>query len=60
MNIHPKVAASSVTAAAVSVILWVAKQVGVDMPVEVAGAIVVVATFAAGYLKAATGWVPKA
>lgn len=59
MNVHPKVAASTTTAAAVSVILWLGAQVGVDIPVEVAAAIVVVATFLAGYAKKATGWTPK-
>lgn len=50
-SVSPKVVASSVSAAAVCVICWLASQAGVDVPAEVAAALVVIATFAAGWIK---------
>ena len=50
LDIHPKVAAGSAAAAASLILVWLLAQVGVKMPGDVAGAIVVVLTFAAGWL----------
>lgn len=47
----PKVAAAGAGGAAVTVLLWVADVAHLDMPVPVAGAIVTLAAFGAGYLK---------
>lgn len=50
-NVSKKVWASTLAAAAVTIICWAASLAGVDVPVEVAGALTVIATFVAGYLK---------
>lgn len=47
----PKVVATGVTGAAAIILVAVANKLGLDLPPEVAAAIVAVAAFAAGYLK---------
>lgn len=46
----PKVVAGGAAGAAVVVIVWAAGLFGLDVPVEVAGSIVVLVSFAAGYI----------
>ena len=50
-TLSPKVVASTISAAAVVLVCWLASLAGVDVPVEAQGALVVVFTFVAGYLK---------
>ena len=50
-TVSAKVWASTLAAAAVTIICWAASLAGVSVPVEVAGALTVIATFLAGYLK---------
>jgi hypothetical protein len=50
-NLSPKVVASTLAAAAVTIICWAASLVGIIVPAEVAGALTVIATFLAVYLK---------
>jgi hypothetical protein len=50
MNLSPKVISSTIASAAVVVVLYAASLAGLDMPEAVAGAIVTLAVFAAGYL----------
>lgn len=47
----PKVVATGVTGAAAIILVAVANKLGLDLPPEVAAAIVAVAAFVAGYLK---------
>ena len=47
----PKVAAGGVGGAVSIVIVWVASQLGLDVPAEVASAFTTVVAFVAGYLK---------
>lgn len=47
----PKVAAGGTTGAAVLVLLWIAGLLGLELPPEVAGAIVLLATAGAAWLK---------
>jgi hypothetical protein len=54
-NVHPKVAAASLAGAVVTVAVTVAGAFGVNVPPDVAAALVTIATFAAGYLKASPG-----
>lgn len=52
MRISPKVTAATLASALVAIVCWsVDAWGGVEIPVEVQAALVVVATFAAGYLK---------
>jgi hypothetical protein len=50
-TISPKVTASALAAAVVSILVWIASTAGVDLPVAVQGALMVIVVFAAGYLK---------
>jgi len=50
-TISPKVVAATLAAAVATILVWGISQAGVDVPEPVAGAIVVVLTFLAGYLK---------
>lgn len=50
-NVSPKVLASTLAAALVTIIVWVAAAAGVTVPVEVQGAITTILVFVAGYLK---------
>lgn len=45
-----KVSAAGVGGSAGIVLVWVLGQLGIDMPVEVAGAVVALLAFGAGYL----------
>lgn len=47
----PKVVAATVGAAATTIILFILASVGVEVSVEVGGAITILATFALGYVK---------
>lgn len=51
MSISPKVIAGTLAAAIVTIIVWIAAAAGVDVPVEVQGAITTILVFVAGYLK---------
>ena len=59
-HVHPKVSAATAGSAAALVIVWAARQLGVDVPHEVAAALVVVVTFAAGWLRSSGAWTPGA
>ena len=50
-NVSNKVWASTIAAAIVTILAWILTSVGVDLPVEVAGAITVILVFVAGFLK---------
>jgi hypothetical protein len=50
-SVSPKVIAGTLAAAIVTIIVWIAAAAGVEVPVEVAGALTVIVTFLAGYLK---------
>jgi hypothetical protein len=50
-NVSPKVTASALAAAIVSILVWVASTAGIDLPIAVQGALMVIVVFAAGYLK---------
>jgi hypothetical protein len=49
---QPKVVAGGVAGAFTIVLVWIAGELGVDVPAEVASAFTVLVSFAAGYLKA--------
>ena len=51
MSISPKVVAGTLAAALVTIIVWIAAAAGVEMPVEVQGAITTILVFVAGYVK---------
>ena len=51
MSISPKVLAGTLAAALVTIIVWIAAAAGVEMPVEVQGAITTILVFVAGYVK---------
>lgn len=59
MNLNPKVGAAGGTGAATLVVVWVASLFGIEMPDAVAGAIVLLASLAAAYLKPQGDWQPK-
>jgi hypothetical protein len=50
-NVSPKVASSAIAAAVVSILVWVAQLAGLDLPIEIQGALMVIVVFLAGYLK---------
>jgi putative effector of murein hydrolase LrgA (UPF0299 family) len=50
-----KVAAVGTSGAAATVIVYVAGLLGLDLPATVAGALVLLAAFVAGYLRPTTG-----
>jgi len=50
MSISPKVTAATLAAALVTIIVWVASAAGVNVPLEVQGAIVTILVAIAGYL----------
>jgi len=56
MNLNPKVKASGLAAAATLVIVFVLGQAGVDVPADVATAVTLILSVAAGYLKGASDW----
>lgn len=49
-NISPKVTAATIAAALVTIIVWVASAAGVDVPLEVQGAVTTILVAIAGYL----------
>lgn len=51
MSISPKVIAGTLAAAIVTIIVWIAAAAGINVPVEVQGAITTILVFVAGYLK---------
>jgi hypothetical protein len=59
MNLNPKVKASGLAAAATLVIVFVLGQLGVDVPADVAAAVTLILSVAAGYLKGASDWSPR-
>jgi len=50
-NVSPKVIAGTLAAAIVTIIVWAASAAGVNVPVEVQGAVTTILVFVAGYLK---------
>jgi hypothetical protein len=50
-NISPKVAAATLAAALVTLIVWIASMLGVSIPTEAQGAITIILVALAGYLK---------
>lgn len=48
-SIHPKVAAASIAGAVTVVVVFVAEQLGLSVPAEVASALTTILSFAAGY-----------
>lgn len=53
MKPHPKVAAGTTAGAASIVLVFVLRELGVDVPAEVASALTTLLSAAAGYLKVA-------
>lgn len=51
MTPQPKVAAAGVAGAVTTVIVFIAAQLGLEVPSEVAAAVTALLAFAAGYLK---------
>lgn len=49
--VNPKVAAATAAAAVTTILVWVAGELGVDVPARVSDALVVLFVFAAGYFK---------
>jgi NADH dehydrogenase FAD-containing subunit len=49
-NVSPKVAASTLAAALVTIIVWGAGMAGVEIPEVVQGALITIIVAAAGYL----------
>lgn len=50
-SISPKVYASTLAAAIVTILVWIASSAGIDVPSAVIVAVTTIVTFAAGYLK---------
>jgi Flp pilus assembly protein protease CpaA len=49
-NISNKVTAATLASAIVAILVWVASAAGVDVPLEVQGAVTTILVFVAGYL----------
>ena len=49
-NISPKITAAAAVSAIVTCLVWAASAAGVDVPLEVQGAVTTILVFAAGYL----------
>jgi hypothetical protein len=49
-NISPKITAATIAAALVTILVWVASAAGVDVPLEVQGAVTTILVAIAGYL----------
>ncbi|CAB4187228.1 hypothetical protein UFOVP1158_1 [uncultured Caudovirales phage] len=56
MNLNPKVTAAAIGAAATLVIVFVMGLLGVEVPADVASAVTLIVSVAAGYLKGANDW----
>jgi hypothetical protein len=50
-NISPKVAAATLAAALVTLIVWITSMLGVSIPSEAQGAITIILVALAGYFK---------
>ena len=50
-NVSPKVAAATLAAALVTLIVWIASMAGVTIPTEAQGAITIILVALAGYFK---------
>lgn len=50
--VRPKVKAAGAAGAAATVLVFIAKQAGIDIPAEVAAALTTLLAFVGGYLKA--------
>ena len=50
-NVSPKVAAATLAAALVTIIVWIASMFGVSIPSEAQGAITIILVALAGYFK---------
>ena len=59
MNLNPKVKAGGLAAAATLVSVFVLGQCGVDVPADVATAVTLILSVAAGYLKGTSDWSPR-
>lgn len=59
MNLNPKAAAAGVAGAVTVLIVFMAAQLGVEIPADVAAALTTVIAFAAAYLKSAHDWTPR-
>ena len=55
MNVNPKVTAAVLAAAVTTIIAWLLKTAGLELPNEVQGAITTILVFVAGYLTSADG-----
>ena len=53
MNVNPKVTAAVLAAAVTTIIAWLLKTAGIELPNEVQGAITTLLVFVAGYLTSA-------
>lgn len=49
-SVSPKVTAAAVASAIVTCLVWVASAAGIDVPLEVQGAVTTILVFVAGYL----------
>jgi hypothetical protein len=56
MNLNPKLKASAAAAAVTLVIVFVLGELGVDVPADVATAVTLILSVAAGYVKSADDW----
>jgi len=52
-EVHPKVAAGGIAGAVTVIVVFVADKLGLEIPAEVASALTVVLSFAAGFMKSA-------
>ena len=56
MNLNPKLKASAAAAAVTLVIVFVLGELGVDVPADVATAVTLILSVAAGFVKSADDW----
>ena len=54
-HVNPKVTAAVLAAAVTTIIAWLLKTAGLELPNEVQGAITTILVFVAGYLTSADG-----
>ena len=59
MNLNPNLKAGALGAAATLVIVFVMGQFGVEVPADVASALTLIVSVAAGYLKSANDWTAR-
>jgi len=60
VNVHPKVSALVLAGAIVTVIVWGARVLGLEVPGDVASALTTIIAFAAAYVTPTGDWEPKA